>query len=270
MKRLLFVWLSLSVCTGAQTVPFELHHGFLIVSRCSVGDLRNLTAVVDTGVTETTLDLRIAKRLALAMRREDAIVGTRSAAVQAVSIPKIQFGPLHAEKLAGIAADLSSLTYEMGIRPDLLVGMDLLQLSKFVIDYKAKTMVFGELPLLKYSAPILAESRLLLLDAVVDGKSLRFQIDTGFNAILVYGGRLRSPPLEGLDSRNSAFGIPLKARPSYIRELKIGTWRAKGITAYVTDEAPSGDPGFDGLLGPAALGVRRLAFDFENHTVAWQ
>ena len=120
------------------------------------------------------------------------------------------------------------------------------------------------------SAAILAEARLLLLDAVVDGKSLRLQIDTGYNAILVYGGRLRSSPSEGLDSRNSAFGIPLKARASYIRELKIGTWRAKGITAYVTDEAPSGDPGFDGLLGPAALGVRLLAFDFENHIVAWQ
>jgi len=270
MKRLLFVWLSLSVYTRAQTVPFELHQGFLIVSRCSVGDLKNLTAVVDTGVTETTLDLRIAKRLALTMRREGATVGTRSAAVQAVFIPKIEFGPLRVEKLSGIAADLSPLTYEMGIRPDILVGVDLLRLSKFVIDYKAKTMIFGEVPLLKYSAPILAEARLLLLDAVVDGKSLRLQIDTGFNAILVYGGRLRSSPSEELDSRNSAFGIPLKARPSHIRELKIGTWRAKGITAYVTDEAPSGDPGFDGLLGPAALGVRLLAFDFENHIVAWQ
>jgi len=270
MKRLLFVWLSLSLSTCAQTVPFELHQGFLIVSRCSVGDLRNLTAVVDTGVTETTLDLRVAKRLALTMRREDATVGTRSAAVEAVSIPKIEFGPLRAEKLSGIAADLSPLTHKMGIRPDILVGMDLLGLSKFVIDYKAKTMVFGEVPLLKYSAPMVAEAHLLLLEAVVDGRGLRFQIDTGFNAILVYGGKLRSSPLEGLDSPNSAFGIPLRARPSYIRELKIGTWRAKGITAYVTDEAPSGDPGFDGLLGPAALGVRRLAFDFENHTVSWQ
>ena len=149
------------------------------------------------------------------MRREGATVGTRSAAVQAVFMPKIEFGPLRVEKLSGIARPLS-FDDEMGIRPDILVGVDLLRLSKFVIDYKAKTMIFGEVPLLKYSAAILAEARLLLLDAVVDGKSLRLQIDTGFNAILVYGGRLRSSPLEELDSRNSAFGIPLKARPSHI------------------------------------------------------
>jgi len=38
----------------------------------------------------------------------------------------------------------------------------------------------------------------------------------------------------------------------------------------VTHEGPAGNPGFDGLLGPTAIGIRRLAFNFEMHTVAWE
>ncbi|HWY70839.1 MAG TPA: retropepsin-like aspartic protease [Terriglobales bacterium] len=265
---LLCVCLSIPACT--QTVSFELHQGFLIVSKCSVGNLRNLTAVIDTGVTETTLDLRVAKRLSLTMRPDAATVGTRSANVQAVSIPRIEFGPLRSESLSGIAADLSPLTYRMGIRPDVLIGMDLLGTSKFIIDYKAKTITFGETPLLKHSARLLPETRLALLDATADAKSLRLQIDTGFNAILIYGGKLRASPLQELDSHSAAFGLRLNAQPAFVGELQIGDWKGKRVTAYVTDEVPAGAPGFDGLFGPTALGIRRLAFDLESHIITWE
>src|SRR5215472_2650490 len=270
MKRSWFLWLCLSVRALTQTVPFELHDGFLIVSKCSVGDLKNLTAVIDTGATETTLDLRIAKRLSLAMRAEDATVGIGNAVVQAVSIPSLEFGPLRSEGLAGIAADLTPLTYQMGIRPDVLIGMDLLRLGRFVIDYWVKTITFGAIPLLKYSVKLVPGDHLATFDAAVDGENLRFQIDTGFNAILVYKGKLRASPLQEFDSHSAAFGLRLRAQPAYVRELQIGNWKAKRLTAYVTDEAPSGNPGFDGLLGPSALGVHRLAFDFETHTVTWE
>jgi predicted aspartyl protease len=270
MKWSSFLWLCLSLRACAQTVPFELHDGFLIVSKCSVGGLQKLIAVVDTGVTETTLDLRVAKRLALTMRPDAATLGTRNGVVQAVSIPAIEFGPLRSDSLSGIAADLSPLTYQMGIHPDVLIGMDLLRLRRLVVDYKSKTITFGEIPRLKYSATLVSETRLTLLDVFADGKILRFQLDTGFNVILVYGGKLRTSPLQELDSHTSALGLRLRAQPAYVRELQLGDRRIKRVTVYVTDEAPAGDPGFDGLLGPTALGIQRLAFDFEAHTVAWE
>jgi len=270
MKLVLLLLLFLSVRACAQTVPFDLRDGFLIVSRCSVGSLRNLVAVVDTGVTETTLDLRIAKQLALSMRREAATVGTRNAVIQEVSIPNIEFGPLHSKAVAGIAADLSPLTYQMGIRPDVLIGMDLLGLRKFVIDYKTKTMTFGESPSLKYSATLVPKHHLALVDLTAEGKTLRLQLDTGFNAILVYGGKLRTSPLQELDSHTAGFGVRMKAQPAYIRQAQIGNWTSKRLSAYVTDESPPGESGFDGVLGPAALGVRRLGIDFEARTVTWE
>jgi len=270
MKRVLFLFLCFSVRTCAQTVPFDLRDGFLIVSRCTVGTLKNLVAVVDTGVTETTLDLRIAKKLALSMRPEAATVGTRNAAIQEVSIPNIEFGPLRSEGLAGIAADLSPLTYQMGIRPDVLIGMDLLGQEKFVIDYKTKTITFGESPSLKYSATLIPTFHLALFDLTADGRPLRLQLDTGFNAILVYGGKLRASPSQELDSHTAAFGLRLSAQTAQIRMLQVGNWTAKRLTAFVTDESPSGDAGFDGLLGPKALGIQRLAIDMESHTLSWE
>ena len=270
MKWLPLLWFGLSLHVCAQTVPFELHDGFLITSRCAIGDLRNLIAVVDTGVTETTLDLRIAKRLSLPMRTENATVGTRNAAIQAISIPRIDFGPVHSENLSGIAADLSSLTHQMGIRPDVLIGMDVLMLSNFILDYKAKTITFGSAPPLKHSAKLISVMRLALLDATIDGKRLRFQVDTGFNSILVYGGKLGASPLQEPGAHASTSGIPLRAQRAYVRELQIGDWKFNRVDVYVTDEGPAGNPGFDGLLGPTAVGIRRLAFNFEMHTVAWE
>ena len=270
MKRSFLFWLCLSLRASSQTVSFELHDDFLIVSKCTIGTLQNLVAVIDTGVTETTLDLRIAKRLSLSMRPEAASFGTRNVVVQAVSIPKIELGPLRSEHLSGIAGDLSPLTHSMGIRPDVLIGMDLLGMSKFLIDYKAKTITFGTVPSLPHSATLLPGRRFALLDATADGKMLRFQVDTGLNAVLIYGGKLCASAVLQSDSHEAALGLVLRAQLAEIREFQIGGWKTKGFPAYVTDEIPGGEPGFDGLLGPKALGVRRLAFDFERHILAWE
>ena len=99
---------------------------------------------------------------------------------------------------------------------------------------------------------------------------LRFQVDTGFNAVLIYGGKVRASAVLQSDSHEAALGLVLRAQLAEIREFQIGGWKTKGFPAYVTDEIPGGEPGFDGLLGPKALGVRRLAFDFERHILAWE
>ena len=270
MKRFLLLLFSLALPSCCETVAFEVHEGFLITATCTIGAFKNLVAVVDTGVTETTLDLRIAKRLSLTMRPGVASEGTRNAVVQAISIPNVAFGPIRSESLPGIAADLAPLTYQMGIRPDVLIGMDLLRRSAFLIDYKARIITFGASPTLKYSAQLIPEARLALLDVVADGKKLRLQIDTGFNTILVYAGKLRTSLSQELDSHSATFALPLRAQQAEVRELQIGNLRLKRVAAFVTDEAPAGDSGFDGLLGPRSLGIKRLSFDFDHHIVMWE
>jgi predicted aspartyl protease len=269
MKLIFLLFLMSSSSSFGETVGFQLHDGYLIVAKCSVGDLRDLVALVDTGVSETTLDLRVAKRLGLATRPDSATFGTHDAAVQAISIPRIDFGPVHVETLAAITIDLSALTHRLGIRPDVLIGMDLLRQARFVIDYKARTITFDDLPKLGHSAPLIPGMRFALVAAQAESKSLRLQVDTGFNAILVYGDRLHLVARGDMGAHSGTFGRDLSARPGSASQLKIGDWQGRQITVYETDDEPRGNVEFDGLLGPAAIGIHRLAFDFERGMMSW-
>src|SRR5579859_2534418 len=262
MRRILFVCV-LSISAIGQSVPFKLQSGYLIVAKCSIGYLHDLTAVVDTGVTETAVDLNVIKKLDLPTRPDAATFGTRDTKIHSVSIPEIDFGPVHVENLGGIAVNLSALTHELGVRADVLIGMDLLVRTNFIIDFKAKQLSFGELPSMAHSVPLLPGSRFALISANADGKLLRFQIDTGFNTILVYGNRLHLLPSEALDAHSGAFGRNIASRQGTVGELQIGDWKGRQITVFVTDDEPR-DANFDGLLGPAAISARSIGFDFTH------
>ena len=267
MRRILFVCV-LSISAIGQSVPFKLQSGYLIVAKCSIGHLHDLTALVDTGVTETAVDLNVIKKLDLPMRPDVATFGTRDTNIHSVSIPEIDFGPVHVENLGGIAVNLSTLSRDLGVHPDVLIGMDLLARTNLVIDFKAKQLFFGELPSMAHSVSLLPGSRFALISANADGKLLRFQIDTGFNAILVYGNRLHLLPSAALDAHSGAFGRNIGSREGTVRQLQIGDWKGKQITAFVTDDEPR-DADFDGLLGPAAISARRIGFDFRQKMMLW-
>jgi len=267
MKFKLLVVLGLAAVSAAQTVDFKLHRGFLIVVKCSISN-KDLAAVIDTGVTETAIDIKLAKRLRLPTRFDQATFGTRQSQVSAVSIPELVVGPLRKTMIAGIAIDMSGFEHQLGIHADVIVGMDVLGQSSFLIDYESKKINFGMPPSLKYASPVATVNHLLLVAAEVEKTDLTFQLDTGFNAILVYGNRLPvSTP--GSDSRSETILGGMTVRLT-AHSIKIGDWQGRQIAVAVTDEAPGGEKFFDGLLGPSALGARRFAFDKERHLVLWE
>jgi predicted aspartyl protease len=270
MKSLILLWMAVSIPAIAQSVKFNLHDNYLIVVKCSVAGEHDLIGILDTGVSETLIDLKLARRLSLPTTPDSATFGTRNAAVEAVSIPDIVFGPLHAQTLSGIAADLSYLTRQFGIRPDILIGMDLLRRGTFVIDYRKKEITFGPLPHLAHSAPLVADPRLLLVQVTVENQTLRLQLDTGINGILIYGGRLHIVPSSSLNSNSNLVGRAVSSQFAVLPHLQFGDWRGTQIAASLTDEEPKGITSFDGLLGPASIGVRRIGFDFQNLLVEWE
>lgn len=253
-----------------QVLDFRLHDNYLIVAKCSVGGKQNLIAIVDTGVTETVIDSKLVKRLSLPTTPDTATFGTRDTRVQAVSIPDITFGPLHTASLAGIAADLSYLTHQFGIRPDALLGMDLLRQGTFVIDYQRKQIVFGPVPAMKHSSPLLASTRLSLVQGTVENQRLTLQIDTGFNGVLIYGGRVHLSQPRSVNSSSQALGASVSSQVVTLSHLRIGDWRGNQITAAISDTAPKDLTEFDGLLGPTAIGVHRIGFDFQNLLFSWE
>ena len=71
MRRIiLFLFMVLTTSTFCQgtenSFQFRLYRGYLILAKCSVGGQSGLTAVIDTGTTETILDLKLVQRLSLA------------------------------------------------------------------------------------------------------------------------------------------------------------------------------------------------------------
>jgi predicted aspartyl protease len=288
-------WLNLScfaadLATPGEVVPFKLYRGHMIVVECSVGGLKSVTAIIDTGASETVLDMALVGKLSLAIQPDRATFITQQGKVWAVSIPGLQLGPIGVDRLEGIATDLSSLTADLGIRPQVLIGMDVLARLSFVIDYRSRKLVFGQAQRLAHSAPLVSSKpgsslsgdsgfRMMLIDANVWGKRLRLQVDSGFAGLLLY--RDRTPDLAGANLSGAAalgrgeshianLGQSLRARPLAPSDVQIGDWHQSHAQVLVVDGPPPETADFDGLIGTAFLSPRRVAFDFQNARIYWE
>jgi predicted aspartyl protease len=267
MKILLFC-LMLCGVASAQSVAFKLQKGYLMVVKCSASNIRGLTAILDTGATETAIDTKLAKRLGLKMSIDIATFGTREASVMSVSIPNVSLGPLHADTLSGIGMDMSIAERSFGVHPDLILGTDFLQRHSFLIDYKARSITFASPPHLTHTAQLISVERMLLVSASMGARKLTLQVDTGFNGLLIYGGAVHDPATDINSQNESAVGgnpIHLASIP-----LKLGDWSGNQITVAVTDDEPRNPAPFDGLLGPKAITASQFAVDFENHAIYWK
>ena len=256
---------------AAEDTPFRLYRGYLIVAKCSVGSEHGLTAIVDTGTTETILDLPIAQRLGLDARRDSATAVSHEAAAWSVSIPQVQLGPLGVERLDGIAMDLSFVSGQLGVHLDVVIGMDLLRRSNFAIDYGAQVIHFGPSEALAHAASVVPGRRFVIVESSLSGRPLRLQVDTGFNGLLLYGrrlpGLLQAAAADG--ARVSGVAQASSVKSMEASDVRVGNWRGAHLIVSVMDGGPRDFDEFDGLLGPRLLAKRRVAFDFEHGMVYW-
>lgn len=269
-SKIVPILLLASACAlAAQSVPFELHKGYVIVVKCSAANTPDLTAIIDTGVTETVIDLGLARRLNLTMRSDSATFVNGEGSAWAVSIPSLQLGPLQADALDGIAVDLSGLRASFGVYPDLLIGMDLLRHSNFTIDYQSRLLTFGPVPHLAHVASLVENSRLALIESIVLGRRTNLQLDTGINGLVLYADRFR-PAKSSRDVGAHLVGVSRTTRvQSADVDFQLGNWREEHVAASFVENG-SAVSEFDGLLGARSFAKHRLAFDFEKMVVAWE
>jgi predicted aspartyl protease len=274
-RAILFVFISLGGSTGClasdSVISFKLYRGYLILAKCSVANQPDLSAIIDTGTTETILDLQVVRRLSLETRADAATALTKDTAVQGVSIPDLQFGPVRIAKLEGISMDLTFVSRELGIHPDVVIGMDVLHRANFVIDYKTQVITFGSSPALAHGSPLAPGLRFALIDSNVLGRHLRLQVDTGFNGLLLYGRCIEESALipVGTGARVSGVSRASSARTVESQEVRVGNWHASRVLVAVMDDAPTAFAEFAGLLGPRLLSTRRVAFDFDHRMLYW-
>jgi hypothetical protein len=270
-----FCLVGLIVLAGAPEqsgLPFTLHRGFLILFEGEIGEMRGLTFILDTGTSRTVLDRRVARALGLRGTPSQLLSFNGSIEAQQIEAPSIRLGPISAVSPRILAADLSRSFDAQGVRADGILGADVLRGTCFSIDYTARRLVFGPGGRWDASLPFDRRSPYPVVEVMVDSTPFRLIVDTASEGLVLFeravpsswAGRLMEPR-RGSDAAGQ---LPLRAMRTNWIWLGLTSWRDQQV--YVIREAGPDPSHYDGVLGPLALDIAELQFDFEGMTLRWR
>jgi hypothetical protein len=188
-------------------------------------------------------------------------------------LPSVQIGAVRAEFLPVLIRDLVFFQKGLGIRIDAVIGLDLLSLGNFSIDYTTKRIVFGAAPLSGSSVPFQTAPPWLAVRMEVDGVSIHLLLDTGASGIFLFQSRIRDrlPQLIGLGERKSSnMGGDFRLQRVRLATTNFGETDFGQQNAFVVEDQEDESRDFDGLLAPSALGLKQVAFDFQRRTFSWK
>ena len=247
-------------------VSFELYRDYLIVARGSVGPLKGLTFLIDTGASPSVLDPRVAAKLHLATESRDIAVLEGTVQGQAAIAPSIQLGSLQAQNLSVLIRDLSFLQTALPLRVDGILGLDVLGQSTFVIDYPSREIRFGASPAIPDSTcnsiPFQMKQGLAIVEATVNHTPVHLLLDTGASSLILFQEMANpaSGSIATLQRTSKAIGDFDRKHVQSI-DLKLGETNFGHEAAFVVLSPKDAGHDFDGLISPAALGITRVAFD---------
>ncbi len=253
-----------------RELPFELVDDTLIVVRGSIGHLSALRFLIDTGSTRTYIDRRVANALGLKGawgRPLNALDGRGRA--EAIVIPSLGFGPTRGEAMSGLMTDLSAVSRSERI--DALIGLDLLRLANFEVDYRSRRIVFEPSEEMPQDLPFATVTPLLSVDVSIQGRPVRLMVDTGASTVVLFPNRMQSR-LPRFQLRGQTV-VPNLIGRSLARQVDLGAvdlgrtrWPDRALLIDVTAEAYQG---FDGVLGAWPRAVARVQFDFQRQRLGW-
>lgn len=258
---------SLRNMNGA--VRFDLYRGYLMVARGSVGSLKGLNFLIDTGTSTTLVDARIAGKLKVNGDPQEVNIMFFKGGAEAAQahVPSIDLGPVRKNDVPVLVRDLSMFEDGLPVRIDAVIGLDVLSWSPFEVDYRDRKIYFGELPRLPISIPLNMEDGLALVDVEVNHTPAHLIIDTGTPALLIFGARIPKA-IAGLKvrrSRNDANGRNWGERQVvHLPHLRLGHAEFIRQQALVMENRDEGGRDFDGLLSPAALGIDAFTVDLDR------
>jgi Aspartyl protease len=244
-----------------DTVHFDLYRDYLIVVRGSAGPLKGLNFLLDTGASPTVLDRRVAEKLHLdQLPASIAVVGGSVEAAQATA-PTLEVGPARSDNFHVLVEDLSFFQKALPVRIDAVVGLDLLGQSAFEIDYTARQILFGPVPLLANSLPLRLQAGLPIVEAQVNHLSARLMVDTGASSLVLFEP-YAPRPMRVSEVRPTPGTIgEFDRKQVWLPSLKLGEAEFGKEPAFLVRSRGEGAQDFDGLMSPAALGITKLAID---------
>ena len=261
-----------AVPSGGE-LPFRTYRDYLIVVQGSLGGKLRRNLIIDTGTDPSVIDSRAAQELHMAGVVGKLAVHDQVVEVQQAVLPSVQIGTLRAESLPVLIRDLGFLQKDLGIRIDAVIGLDVLSLSNFCINYATKRIVFGVTPVSGSSVPFQGAPPWLTVRMEVDGVSIDLLLDTAASCILLFHSRIQDqlPQLISLGERKSSnMGGDFRLQRVLLATTNFGETDFGQQNAFVVEDQEDESREFDGLLGPSALGLKQIAFDFQRHTLSWK
>jgi predicted aspartyl protease len=253
-------------------LSFRLSDGYLISVEGQIGTQAHLKFILDTGASISMVDSKIADRLKLERHSTESFNFDRKLSWEQATFPEVRFGPNRATNIVMLVGHLAKYS-EFARNADAIIGLDLLRLSNFTVDYDAREIIFHSLAQATAAPPSNPLSKFLFLEILVQSHPVRLIVDTGFAGILVFEERLRMsvPELAVTDTAlNVTMGGRLHAKQTTLHGVVIGPTR--GDVSVLLTKAPSTDmlPGIVGVVGITALNARRVNFNFQERSLTWE
>jgi predicted aspartyl protease len=276
--RTVLLWLKLVGLTaltawaqnlGSTSMSIELKAGYLVVAKGSIGGLNNLTFLVDTGTSRTLIDSRIANQLHLAGLAHKLTVFDHDVDVKLVDLPDLRLGAIHAQFPQVIVTNLSGVAQRFGIHADAIVGMDILRLSSFAIDYDSRQIWFGDGEPMPSALPLEQNQPYLIVKAKLDDLPVTLMVDTGCEDVVLFANRFPAELKKGYLQFSQALTVVGEAPITQIRSAKlaIGSFPVHKVRFQIMATGRN-DMGYDGIVGVRALQASRIYIDFERMTVS--
>jgi predicted aspartyl protease len=251
-------------------VTFQLSAGYLIVVEGRLGNLSKLRFVLDTGATRSVVDRKVADRLRVPHQKGQREVFSfdKTFKVEQAEFHDVQFGPVRLANLSMLVDDLGRFS-EFGSKADVLIGIDLLRMRNFAIDYDSRKVLFSPLDHARSGPFPESDPRFFTVKILIQNRPVNLVVDSGLDGILLYEDRVReSVPKLRIAGRTKPtnFGSRLQAKWATLPNVRIGA--TDRDTRVLLMNAPPSHilRGVDGYIGTATLG-RWIGFNFTNKTL---
>ena len=255
----------------AGEIPFELLHSCLVVVRGSLNGVKGRNLLIDTGSSPTVLDAEMARMLGIRGGTADLVTLQGHIAANNALLSSVTVGPVTARSVPVFIADLSHSLKDVGMRIDALVGLDVLKGADFVIDYRSHRIIFGPAPRYRDSVSFEADPPFIFVAMDIDGKAKRLLVDTGAEGLFIFRTQNTTGQIAAkvMPRRSSLVALEHNRVEVEIPEVRLGTLERKRQRAAIEDMPDRSSSDFDGLLGPLALGIFQVVFDFHRQKLGW-
>lgn len=249
---------------------FTLYRDYLIVVKGSAGASNKLNFLVDTGADPSVLDRKLAAKLELQEQAARIAVLNQTVVGGRAVLPHLEIGPIRINNLPVLVEDLSFLEKALQVRIDAVIGPDVLGQNGFTIDYKSREIHFGDPPAMPFSVPLQLDHHFVTVDVRLNAQPFRLLVDTGASSLMLFATRVQGRTFDlRVQELKSSVNLAgqFDRKRVLLHDVSINTLGLGQQTAFVVDDQK--DPGrdFDGLLGPVALGLTKVAFDFRHGTL---